>query len=84
MSKLASNLEKSNHDQAWTKLLTTSSSAPVIVKMADDGQSSKASPILSDPSSLTTERKQSIFGSFNRHLRMSLKAINDSPGHITR
>ena len=31
-----------------------------------------------------SERKESLLGSFHRHLRRSLKAVSESPGPITR
>lgn len=30
------------------------------------------------------ERRESLMGTFHRHLRMSLKAVSDSPGTLTR
>lgn len=30
------------------------------------------------------ERRESMIGTFNRHLRMSLKAVSESPGPLTR
>lgn len=83
MTKLVEKIE-SPDDLAWTKLIDNNSNAspsPVIVKMDD-----KLKDIKLDSPTATTEpaRKQSIFGTFQRHLRMSIKAVSDSPGPITR
>ncbi|XP_055698905.1 G protein-activated inward rectifier potassium channel 3 isoform X2 [Phlebotomus papatasi] len=69
-------------DLAWTKLLDeNSSSGPVIVKIDDSLQ--KESPTSSDTPQIEG-RRQSILGAFQRQIRLSLKAVSDSPGPITR
>lgn len=79
MTKL---VEKSDNqdDLAWTKLIDNSnlSSGPVIVKMDDKLKDSPQSE------TIPNGRKSSLLGTFHRHLRMSLKAVSDSPGPITR
>lgn len=65
-------------DMVWTKLIE-SPSAAVIIKIEE---TPKESPASSDPP--IGERKQSLFSTFHRHLRMSLKAVSDSPGPMTR
>ncbi|XP_055857234.1 G protein-activated inward rectifier potassium channel 3 isoform X2 [Episyrphus balteatus] len=72
-------------EQAWTKLLDDKdTNGAVIVKNTNDTDSSnpKESPLSMDPPQ--TKSKESILGTFHRHLRMSLKAVSESPGPITR
>ncbi|GAB0097972.1 hypothetical protein DMENIID0001_136610 [Sergentomyia squamirostris] len=67
-------------DLAWTKLLDDNNApSPVLVKIDDSHQ--KESPTSSDPPNV---RRQSILGAFQRQIRLSLKAVSDSPGPITR
>lgn len=78
MTKL---VEKSDpNDLAWTKLIDNSNSpsGPVIVKMDEKLKESPQSE------TIPNGRKSSLLGTFHRHLRMSLKAVSDSPGPITR
>lgn len=77
MTKLVEE-DVTREDMAWTKLIE-SPSAAVIIKVED---TPKESPTSSDPP--ISERKSSLFGTFHRHLRMSLKAVTDSPGPMTR
>lgn len=39
---------------------------------------------VSDEKNVQIQRKESILGTFHRHLRRSIKAVSESPGPITR
>lgn len=72
---------ESTLDLAWTKLLDdTPPPEPVVIKMENS---------ISDSPIIPTETPQlknspSWLGSFHKQLRMSIKAVTDSPGPITR
>lgn len=67
-------------DPAWSKLLDDNA---VSVKIEEE--SPKESSTSSDlPPPGMPVRKESIFNSFHRQLRMSLKAVSESPGPISR
>lgn len=77
MTKLVEEDVTPREDMAWTKLIESPSGA-VIVTVDDTPKES--------PSSLEPigERKSSFFGSLHKQFRMSLKAVSDSPGPMTR
>lgn len=79
-------------DLSWTQLLTEKPKikTPTIVRIDEkpkemnpeeqqlngtNGENGRRPP---------RERRESIIGTFNRHLRMSLKAVSESPGPLTR
>lgn len=68
-------------DLAWTKLLDENTVNPVCIKIED---LPKESPTSTEPPPELPGRKQSIFNTFQRQVRMSLKAVSDSPGPISR
>lgn len=66
-------------DPAWNKLLDDNA---VSVKIEESPKESSTSSDLPAPG--MPVRKESIFNSFHRQLRMSLKAVSESPGPISR
>ncbi|XP_058455993.1 G protein-activated inward rectifier potassium channel 3 isoform X2 [Malaya genurostris] len=80
-------------DMAWTKLLSDQNTpSPVIAKAQDvtrdiivtiDPETGKE--IVTQPADgATGRRRESIIGTFHRQLRMSLKAVSEGPGPLTR
>lgn len=76
-------------DLSWTQLITTDKPRPSIVRI-DDKPPKEINPDevqlnSSDSSNRPRrERRESLMGTFHRHLRMSLKAVSESPGPLTR
>lgn len=80
------------NDLSWTQLLTDKprSQKPTIVRI--DEKPKEMNPEeeqLNVPSGengrkIPRERRESLIGTFNRHLRQSLKAVSESPGPLTR
>lgn len=66
-------------DPAWSKLLDDNA---VSVKIEESPKESSTSSDQAPPG--MPVRKESIFNSFHRQLRMSLKAVSESPGPISR
>lgn len=78
-------------DNAWTSLLSKSNAPePVIIQIEkkdiDMEISTPGAP--ATPASMDTprlnDRKANLLSSFHRNLRMSIKAVADSPGHFQR
>lgn len=70
----------SGGDLSWTKLLDGSTSPGSIIVKIDE---QPKEPVEPDPT-LNGRRRESILGVFHRQLRMSLKAVSESPGPLTR
>lgn len=66
-------------DPAWNKLLDDNAVSVKIEESPKDSSTSSDMPAPGMP-----VRKESIFNSFHRQLRMSLKAVSESPGPISR
>uniref|UniRef100_A0A336LU29 CSON004674 protein n=1 Tax=Culicoides sonorensis TaxID=179676 RepID=A0A336LU29_CULSO len=75
--------ESPSGDLSWTKLLDGSASPGSIIVKIDDQQPVKETAQIPDPE-LNNRRRESILGTFHRQLRMSLKAVSESPGPLTR
>lgn len=74
--------ESQSCDLSWTKLIDgPASPGSIIVKI--DEQPIKDPAIVPDPD-VNNRRRESILGTFHRQLRMSLKAVSESPGPLTR
>ena len=78
-------------DLSWTQLLTEKSRTqkPTIVRIDDkpremNPEEQQLNGNGEGDKSNRRERRSSIIGTFNRHLRMSLKAVSESPGPLTR
>lgn len=78
-------------DLSWTQLLTDKprTQKPTIVTFDKPKEVSPEEQQLNGASGENgrrppRERRESIIGTFNRHLRMSLKAVSESPGPLTR
>lgn len=50
----------------------------------DDTETTRLHSLPSGEKGVPIHRKESILGTFNKHLRRSLKAVSESPGPITR
>lgn len=74
--------ESPSGDLSWTKLLDGSASPGSIIVKIDDQQPKEVAQT-PDPE-LNNRRRESILGTFHRQLRMSLKAVSESPGPLTR
>lgn len=74
--------ESPSGDLSWTKLLDGSTSPGSIIVKIDDQQPKEIAQT-PDPD-LNNRRRESILGTFHRQLRMSLKAVSESPGPLTR
>lgn len=74
--------ESPSGDLSWTKLLDGSASPGSIIVKIDDQQPKEVAQT-PDPD-LNNRRRESILGTFHRQLRMSLKAVSESPGPLTR
>jgi hypothetical protein len=72
--------ESPTADLAWTKLINEQSSPGHLVKTEETPTVPHESPTSSDP----PKRRESVFGTFHRQLRMSLKAVSETPGPLTR
>lgn len=79
-------------DLSWTQLLSDKSRAqkPTIVRIDDNPKEMNPEEQQLNGTNGESgrrnqrERRESIIGTFNRHLRMSLKAVSESPGPLTR
>lgn len=80
-------------DLSWTQLIATDKPRPTIVRI-DDKPPKEMNPeevqLNSNENTTHTrrERRESLIhrhlGTFHRHLRMSLKAVSESPGPLSR
>lgn len=76
-------------DLSWTQLITTDKPPNRIVRI-DDKPPKEMNPeeVQLNSNDNTThprrERRESLMGTFHRHLRQSLKAVSESPGPLTR
>lgn len=77
-------------DLSWTQLITERQK-PTIVRIDEKPKEINPEEVQLNGSNETTtnrrpqrERRESLIGTFNRHLRMSLKAVSESPGPLTR
>lgn len=76
-------------DLSWTQLIATDKPRPSIVRI-DDKPPKEINPEEVQLNSNETtnkprrERRESLMGTFHRHLRMSLKAVSEAPGPLTR
>lgn len=75
-------------DLSWTQLLADKP-RPTIVRI-DDKPPKEMNPdevqlnSTDNPLRPRRERRESLMGTFHRHLRQSLKAVSESPGPLTR
>lgn len=89
MAYLTPESESSNNaDLSWTQLITDKP-RPTIVRISDDKpKEMNPDEVQLNPSENLQkprrERRESLMGTFHRHLRMSLKAVSESPGPLTR
>jgi hypothetical protein len=65
-------------DLSWAKLISEKPTTRQSVRICDD----QPKEVISDET-FPRQRRESLMGTFHRHLRMSLKAVNDS-GPMTR
>lgn len=75
-------------DNSWTQLITERQK-PAIVRIDEKPKEINPEEVQLNGSNETKgrpqrERRESLIGTFNRHLRMSLKAVSESPGPLTR
>ena len=75
-------LDESGDQAAWNKMPLLDDNT-VSVKIEESPKESSASSDTPAPTGMPM-RKDSIFNSFHKQLRMSLKAISESPGPISR
>lgn len=91
MTKKLNDVADTPQDNAWTSLLgNTNTPESVVLKMEDMDKDSNtlpgtpctpATPATATPAS---QRKVTLLSAFHRNLRMSIKAVTESPGHISR
>lgn len=77
-------------DLSWTQLISERQ-RPTIVRIDDKPKEMNPDEVQLNGSTENAtrrppqrERRESLIGTFNRHLRMSLKAVSESPGPLTR
>jgi hypothetical protein len=77
-------------DLTWTALITDKP-RKTIVRMCEDkpkelnpDEVQLNSNDKENPAIVRRERRESLMGTFHRHLRMSLKAVSESPGQLSR
>ncbi|KAG5681935.1 hypothetical protein PVAND_011337 [Polypedilum vanderplanki] len=76
-------------DLSWTQLISERQ-RPTIVRIDDKPKEINPEEMQLNGSNENgrrppqRERRESLIGTFNRHLRMSLKAVSESPGPLTR
>lgn len=70
----------SGGDLSWTKLLDGTASPGSIIVKIDEQPKEPTEPDVT----INGRRRESLFGVLNRQLRMSIKAVSDSPGPLTR
>lgn len=87
MAYLTPESESSPTDLSWTQLIPEKQKKPSIVRIDDIPKEMNPEETQLNPPTETgrrTQRRESIIGTFNRHLRMSLKAVSESSGPLTR
>lgn len=73
-------------DLSWTQLLNDKS-RPSIVRIDDKPKDMNPEEVQlnsNESAHRPRVRRESLMGTFHRHLRMSLKAVSESPGPLTR
>lgn len=72
-------------DLSWADQLISDKPRQQIVRISDDQpkEINSEEVQLNATEALPRQRRESLMGTFHRHLRMSLKAVNDS-GPLTR
>lgn len=82
IQEAASDIPNGGGDLAWTKLLDEPNSPnSTIIKIDEQVKEDTNPAIIKDEE---PPRRESLLGSFHRHLRMSLKAVSESSGPFTR
>jgi hypothetical protein len=76
-------------DLSWTQLITDKQKKPSIVRIDDIPKEMNPEEVQLNASTENgrrppRERRESLIGTFNRHLRMSLKAVSETSGPLTR
>lgn len=77
-------------DISWTHLLSelpkgeAQTIAIVDVNKKDDVPEDEILNLANNIGENQLDRRESLMGTFNRHLRMSFKAVSESPGPLTR
>lgn len=76
-------------DLSWTQLITDKPQRATIVRIDDKPKEMNPEEVQLNPNDGSTnkpvrQRRESFMGNFHRHLRMSLKAVSESPGPLTR
>lgn len=75
-------------DMSWTQLITpTDKARPTIVRIDENPKEMNPDEVQlnsNESSQLPRQRRESLMGTFHRHLRQSLKAVRESPGPLTR
>lgn len=73
-------------DLSWTQLIADKQ-RPTIVRIDDKPKEINPEEVQLTATNNETagrRRRESIIGTFNRHLRMSLKAVSEANGNLTR
>lgn len=77
-------------DLSWSQLITSPDKPrATIVRIDDKPKEINPEEVAlnnnsSDNSNRPRQRRESLMGTFHRHLRQSLKAVSESPGPLTR
>lgn len=75
-------------DLSWTQLISDKPRATIVRIDEKPKDMNPEEEKLNDSNEIShkprRERRESLMGTFHRHLRMSLKAVSDSPGTLTR
>jgi hypothetical protein len=73
-------------DLSWTQLITPSDKPrPTIVRIDEKPKEMNPEEVQLNPNEKQPrQRRESLMGTFHRHLRQSLKAVSESPGPLTR
>lgn len=61
-----------------------SASVSICAEKDEEADTMRLNSIPGEEKTVRIHRKESILGTFNKHLRRSLKAVSESPGPITR
>lgn len=72
-------------DLSWTQLITEKPKT-TIVRIDDKPKEMNPEEVQLNPTEVKPrrERRESLMGTFHRHLRQSLKAVSESNGPLTR
>lgn len=76
-------------DLSWTQLITPSDKPrPTIVRIDEKPKEMNPEEVQLNSNETNShrprQRRESLMGTFHRHLRQSLKAVSESPGPLTR